>query len=245
MGILKRIMGKETPEEKQARFERNEGKRVLREYRQEDLRQSTVGRIASRIAQSQQYANQPRRLATQERVSQISREVTGRGLPTKYQGKKGYAGRGRPRGPSGTYIIPGKGAVGVYEWRKWARQQRRLQQLQQTQQLSEQLAQNPNAYQGRIKYAQPQPPAQQISQPRQISQPLLQPGITLAGGWDLLKVGTPGQQQPKINLNNGMKVFQVQSPVTNPQGDWYTQPDFLTGRQVLRRRGMEGGFGLW
>jgi hypothetical protein len=57
----------------------------------------------------------------------------------------------------------------------------------------------------------------------------------------MLKMGMGrNQNQQPININKGMEVFNVQSPVTNPQGDWYTEPDFITGRQVLRRRISEG-----
>lgn len=37
------------------------------------------------------------------------------------------SGRGRPAGSlSGKYVIPGRGVVGVYEWRKWVSEQKRL-----------------------------------------------------------------------------------------------------------------------
>ena len=39
-------------------------------------------------------------------------------------------GRGRPSGPSGKYVIPGIGPVGVYEFRKWLNTQRRLKEIQ-------------------------------------------------------------------------------------------------------------------
>lgn len=38
-------------------------------------------------------------------------------------------GRGRPRGASGKYIIPGVGAVGVYEYRQYLRQKFALERL--------------------------------------------------------------------------------------------------------------------
>jgi hypothetical protein len=38
--------------------------------------------------------------------------------PLRRSGRVKY-GRGRPAGPSGRYIIPGVGPVGVYEYRKW------------------------------------------------------------------------------------------------------------------------------
>lgn len=47
-------------------------------------------------------------------------------------------GRGRPSGPSGKYVIPGVGPVGVYEYRMWLRQQLRERRmaLQRQNQLS-------------------------------------------------------------------------------------------------------------
>ena len=43
-------------------------------------------------------------------------------------------GRGRPAGPSGRYVIPGVGPVGVYEYRKWFNAQLQMQKLQARQQ---------------------------------------------------------------------------------------------------------------
>ena len=57
-------------------------------------------------------------------------------------------------------------------------------------------------------------------------------------GWELLTLKMPGvgQSAPLANPNKMLSVFNVQSPVTNPQGEYYTQSDGFTGRQVLRRR---------
>lgn len=49
----------------------------------------------------------------------IKRPLIGSGI------KKVGGGRGRPAGPSGKYVIPGVGPVGVYEYRMWLRQKLR------------------------------------------------------------------------------------------------------------------------
>lgn len=164
----------------------------------------------------------------------------------KSTGKK-YGRAGRPRGLSGRYIIPGKGAVGVYEYRKWNNYQRRLRYMQQQQTISEQMRRNPQlmAYyqqtgeipQQVIEQAQnTQLQAQQQIIPPPISQypPQQQSqGLSLMGGWEMMKIGMGfGRQQ---NNPQPINVFNVESPVTNPQGDWYTQAD-MAGRQVLKRR---------
>lgn len=184
------------------------------------------------------------------RVAQRLAEFAGQRLPVKYQGKKGYAGRGRPRGASGKYIIPGKGAVGVYEYRKWARYQRRLASMTQQQQLAQMMARNPQLARY---YAQTGQLPPQVQQPQIMAQPIdnqpphqiqtAQSGPALVGSWDLLKLKMPSFQNPAVP-NSPMNVFRAESPVTNPGGEYYTEPDFMTGRQVLKRRNL-GGFGLW
>jgi len=192
------------------------------------------------------------------------RKVTGK-VQSERSGKS--TGRvGRPRGPSGKYIIPGKGAVGVFEYRKYLSYQKRLNAIQQQQrmaqlmrryspqqiqqmQMQQQVQQQQQMQPQQVQFtsSQPQQFQQQPQFQPQVQPPLQQPtGLSLNSGWELLKVGMPNtsptpqpqfqSQTSPINLNKGLTMFQVEQPVTNPQGDWYTQPDLFTGRQVLRRR---------
>lgn len=196
-------------------------------------------------------------------TSQAIARAVGQRLPSRYQGKKGYRGRGRPRGPSGRYIIPGKGSVGVYEYRKWLRYQKRMAIMQQQAQMSQMMAKNPRLARYYAETGQLPQPAQEMPQrmpiQRQgqatITKPMSYPaqintqesaGVSMVGGWDLMRMKMPSfnlnEQSPETNIP--MKVFQVDSPVTNPQGDYYTEPDFITGKQILKRR-MGDMFPAW
>jgi len=174
-------------------------------------------------------------------------------IKTKGEGVGTHGSRiGRPRGPSGKYYIPQRGAVGVYQWRRWARQERAMQRMR----LAQQLAQMPQRYPQRQYYPQeqypqqtpqqtpqqyplPQAPRQQIIAPPIQNYPPETQGVGLTNGWDLLKIGSPSFQPsapPPINPFKGAKIFNSELPVTNPQGDYYTEPDLFTGRQILKRR---------
>lgn len=74
--------------------------------------------------------------------------------------------RGRPR-QSYKYYIPGRGKVGVYEWRAWVADQKRLQKakLKQMEQMQSQYAQQASPQQQQV-YQQPQqqPMPQEVQQ---------------------------------------------------------------------------------
>jgi len=195
----------------------------------------------------------------QESVGKVTRFISGTSAP--YAGGKGYASRGRPKGSFYKYTIPGVGPVDVFTHRKWLRSQQRLL-------AAKMQAQNPGLnYNEAIQQARRIPIQQtqnqpiQISQPQQIiqQQPLQQAQIQqqpqqfqqsqqFDDGWGLLRIKSPFSN---MNANNGQAAAPVdpisnaQRPVGNQHTSYYSEPDFFSGKQVMKQRPNVGGFGLW
>jgi hypothetical protein len=213
---------------RQERFEREK-----RQFEQQQMKKAYERSSAGRLSKYQQkmLASKSLRKPVSVQTSQAVAGIAGRRIPLKYQGKKGYAGYNN-----------------------------RMMAMQQQQNIARMMAKNPQMAQyyaqtGQVPeqaYQQTQNPQLQANR-QTISPPPIQQyppkintqessGVQMVGNWDMLKWRMPDMRSPEPNTP--MKVFQVDSPVTNPQGDWYTEPDFFTGRQVLKRRNT-GGFGLW
>ena len=215
---------------------------------------------------SQQLAQRPSSLMGSQTNWQRTRRgglglistATGQRLPGVYNPYARSKGkRGRPRGPSGKYVIPGKGAVSVYVYRKWKAKQnklRRLNQLQRTYQ--EQFADGYSEPQYRSR-SQPRPVEGYQRDYYEEEPQYTQPRRTFAGG----PTGEPVRDyqnilapQPNIlkapnifkgELTNvgerGMDVRErpINSPVVNPTGDEFLDVDPLTGQHILRKRPNE------
>jgi hypothetical protein len=196
------------------------------------------------------------RVETSGRVSQF---VTGK---RQFYQSQGYAKPGRPKGSYYKYTIPGVGPVDVFTWRKWNRNQQRLlaaklqaqspglsynearQALKQTMPSNPQFQQQARQIPQQVQQMQPQAqqyPQQAYPQPQQMQQPV-------SDGWDLLRVrspltlGTGTQMQRPVEPVMGVN---AQGPIGNKFTNYFSEPDFLSGRQVMRTRPNAGGFGLW
>ncbi len=176
------------------------------------------------------------------RVAQAIAQAGGSRIPGS-SGNKGYGSRGRPRGPSGRYIIPGVGAVGVYEWRKWYRKQRAMANLQQGQQIAQQGYKDYSAQPSYASPSQLQPQQSTIYQQPIQSLPPAQPrpmqqsaGVSL---WDNSFMKLDSGKSNNVQGGAMMKSFNPETPVGNPKGDYYTEPDFFSGKQVLRQRSQD------
>jgi hypothetical protein len=219
------------------------------------IQQKIIKPIAGKYSQIKPRLSKYEETAGTTAIAQQVAQMVGTRIPTAYQGKKGYTSRGRARGASGKYIIPGKGAVGVFEYRKWLTYQRRMAQMQQTQQLSEQ----PQQYQQqRYNYPQQQSypqPQQQMpinravmpqetqnypqpipKQPPQNSADISPRPFLPFGDFNAMKITMPkaGEQAPPVNMFK--QTFPIEKPVGNPGGDWYTEADPFSGQQILKRR---------
>ena len=136
-----------------------EQRKALKEFRQQrvelaqekalEKKERWEGTVAGKVARV--ISNVGRRIPRQPISVPMRQRIAGTigyRLPIKSQSKKqGY--RGRPRGPSGRYFIPGVGSVGVYQFRKWASQQKlarrmayeaQMQAIQQNPQLAQMYA---------------------------------------------------------------------------------------------------------
>ena len=184
----------------------------------------------------------------------LARFVTGSkiAMPVRIKKSGTTTGRiGRPRGPSGKYYIPKVGAVGVYQWRRWVGRQKAMQRMR----LAQQMAYAPQRYVQRTQPSvyndrqqqpsqYPQTPPSQYPQPQQ-PQPQQ---LGLMSGWDLFKIKLPSASNPnpnnsnKINFMKGAEIFNSELPVTNPYGEYYTEPDLFTGHQILKRRIRDRSF---
>ena len=166
--------------------------------------------------------------------------------PQKAKKVRVTRGKGRPSGPSGRYFIPGKGPVGVYEWRKWAAQERMLRQMQQAQQMARMPPQ------ARAYYAQTGelPPTQQEMMAQRIHQQAMmqQQPETVASPRNDNILNAPNimrgemirrPNQPEVNIAGrvtGPTADEAPRPVVNPHGDIYMDIDPMSGRPILRRR---------
>lgn len=95
------------------RIKENIGSRKINQYQYSQSRSGKVGGFFSSIFRAGKVGVS-RSLYPSSPTSRISK----------------YGRRGRPRGPSGRYYIPGVGAVGVYEYRMWLRSQLREKRAQ-------------------------------------------------------------------------------------------------------------------
>jgi hypothetical protein len=146
-----------------------------------------------------------------------------------YQGKKGYASRGRPRGPSGKYFIPGRGPVDVFTWRKYMSAMRRAN-------TSSNI---PSPYPQQRYSKQPFPGQGQFpQQPQQFMQqgiPMAQDAPEMQGAI----VNTPDYDPyPKE-----MKVFHNGNPLgidkgyQNAPDSYFYEVDLFSGQPKLRKQG--------
>jgi len=261
MGIIENIQPWKKKQSSEERSRLRE--EVQREHKKPPKPQSWYKRLRKKIPAP---AKAPERFISRlkdKKFSQgsvkLARFVTGSRIAMPVRAKGYGVGTrgsriGRPRGPSGKYYIPKRGAVGVYEWRRWARNQRAMQRMRLAQQMA-QYQNYPQRYAQQQRYQQmpqqypSQAPRQQIMpQPIQ-NYPQQRPpetqGVSLMNGWDLLKIGSPSFQPsppPAINPNKGAQIFNSELPITNPRGDYYTEPDLFTGRQILKRRFRDRSF---
>lgn len=117
------------------------GLRTLVERKKGRERISSIRRGASRIVSrasrdlegftSARYSKQQNRDAKRlrGRALGLTKLFLPPGTLAASSGKAGTGKRGRPEGPSGKYFIPGRGNVGVFEYRSWLRSQKRLARL--------------------------------------------------------------------------------------------------------------------
>lgn len=214
------------------------------------------GRMRAKIVPTQarlkQYGGSgvptPQKMLIMQRIAQVG----GTRVPYQgiyYQGKTGKIGRGRPKGSyEGKYAAYG----GVFGYRKFMAKQRTMQALRQQQMMQNIRQKNPQyAYaietgQAPMPQVQQQAPQiqQQMVQQQQMPQ---QPIQTPAQDFNAFKVPNPfASNQPLPQPTNPFMTnnlnFPTEKPVTNAQGDWYTESDGFTGRQVLRRRNQDNMF---
>lgn len=174
--------------------------------------------------------------------------------PTKNRGLKGESGgRGRPAGPSGKYIIPGIGPVGVFQYRAWLTQQRKLKSVtgqdirQQMQQQVPQQTVPQSSYQNQTQnqsqYSEQAAPQQYQQQQYQTPQYQAQPSQPVDD--NILHAPSIGRGELRkpvaINTNAQVRMMDVASrlgprPIGNPQGDQYTDIDPVSGQPIYRKR---------
>lgn len=160
-------------------------------------------------------------------------QIPGGNLTTGKSSGTGKAGR-----PKGTYDLRYAQFGGVYGYRKYQSYQRRLaimkareqmkQSMQQQGRMSQQYTQQPQQAQ-----YQEEMPQQVQQQPVQQPQPKPKTGVSL---WDnsFMKLDS-GQGAPVEKID----AFNPQTPMGDKDGDFYTEPDFFSGKQVLRRRSQD------
>jgi len=133
--------------------------------------------------------------------------------------------RGRPSGPSGRYRIDGY-PVTVQQYRRWKSRQRAIQRISPlpTYQDAGQPTQQAEFYEERTPplMAKPKPPIGSI---------LNAPNIFKG---ELRNVRDQG-----ITESDFLNTDNVDRPVVNPHGEYFTDVDPLTGRSILRRRPQE------
>jgi hypothetical protein len=196
-------------------------------------------------------------------VRNLNKRITGvesvssSGIPTytkpklkAYGGKTGKIGRGRPRGPSGRYVIPGKGPVGVYQYRRWLQSVKKLRQLRgqdaypQPQYQGQRMPMQRGGYvPQQIPQNAPQQVQQQQIQAQEYQNPYPEETQQPVGSFNALQVPNLLKQGSAavtpINPFKQLSIFNVQTPVNNPTGEYYTESDWMTGQQVLRRRSQD------
>ena len=169
--------------------------------------------------------------------------------PSTTAGKgKTYAGPGRPRGPSGKYVIPGRGPVYVGEYMKWKKEQRAKQRIEAlsrppvTTEMPEEVEETtqltPEQIQ-QIRQMQQIQAAQQSAQ--QSAQQVQQRPSQMVGG----PIGTNILQAPNVFKGElrdvgGKDLIELgEKPQANPSGEYYTNIDPISGRPVIHRRVSE------
>lgn len=199
-----------------------------------------------------------RPLVSREGGAKIVGFISGRQPPVPRS--KGYATRGRPKGSFYKYTIPGVGPVDVFTHRKWLRNQQRLlaaklqaqnpdltynqaivQVRRNTSPESIQTRPNPQQTQN----IQPQAVQTQIEEhyehPQTLQAPIPQPPVD--DGWGLLRIKSPlTMTAPNTPVD---PIANAQRPVGNKFTSYYSEPDFVSGKQVMKQRPNIGGFGLW
>ena len=183
-----------------------------------------------------------------QRLTQAIASAGGVSVPYSSRGQnKGYGRRGRPKGAyDGRYAAYG----GVYGYRKALAQQRRLALLKAQQEMGQAMQQQgqvPNQYNQAPPMPMQRPATQQI--PFQANQqssvpmpqqpnPQLQQSQTGVSLWDnsFMKLDTGQSNIQKTPGGSMWGAFNPETPSGEPGGDYYTEPDFFSGKQVLRRR---------
>lgn len=171
--------------------------------------------------------------------------VAGRRIPGTHN--KGYSSRGRPKGSFYKYSIPGKGPVGVFEWRKYQRYRQRMLAMQIQQQNPELNLNEARAALRQVQPTQTYIPQQPIQQPQQMYQQTVPVQIVqqrpIDDGWGLLRVKSPFSNMAPARPVN--PIANAQAPIGNRNTAYYSEPDFISGKQVMKQRPNMGGFGLW
>lgn len=222
--------------------------RVIAEKQQRrvEFKQKAQRFISRRIPQARVRRPGPS-MIRQESAGRVARFITGRNIPRS--ASKGYSGRGRPKGTY-KYYIPGRGPSSVFEWRKYQRYRQRLaaMELQQQnpdltyQEARSSLQQIPQQITNQV----PVQSGYQVATP-QPSPPQIIPRQTIDDGWGLLRVKSPiSMTSPMVSQARPVGIgINAQQPVGNKYTDFYSEPDFISGQQVMKRRSNIGGFGLW
>jgi hypothetical protein len=169
---------------------------------------------------------------------------------------KGKRGKGRPKGPSGKYYIPGVGPVGVYEWRRWYARKLATDRMRQAQR---QAGLPPSKiYQPREQYTAPPRRVVQEQVRATVSDNILHAPQFMRGDMrrseqlnrsdnilnapQFLKGEMRGASRESPNIIgrvSGQTADQLPTPVSNPMGDVYLDVDPLTGKHLYRKRPRE------
>jgi len=187
-------------------------------------------------------------------------------IPKEKAGKSGktYASAGRPKGPSGKYQIPGKGPVYEHEYKKWLTKQRALARIKAEQSAGipqQDISEAPETLEAE-EYAseeveEPQPtqltPEQiqrlqqirQMRQAQQVQQPQPQRVSSQTAGGPVQDhiLNAPNIARGELRANQSGKSISSthlgERPQVNPRGEYYTNIDPMTGKQIMQKRVSE------
>ena len=174
-------------------------------------------------AYSKQSKREQRKLTGQ--TLKLAGLLTPAGTISRPSGKTGTGSRGRPKGASGKYYIPGVGAVGVYQYRAYLRKQRKINRLQRKygsqpnqEQLDSRYQQIVNAQEDNPEAFAQAVPAAQYEQLQSVDEQrtVAQPNITYTGDLDQIKT-LQLQMQQRDNVLNAPSINQGQ--LQNTGGD--------------------------
>ena len=177
-----------------------------------------------------------------------------RSLMPRKKGIRRKTTSGRRGRPTGTYknVIPGKGPVHIYQYRKWLRRQRALKRLQrepeyedfegeriQTQ-TEEEFTPEPQGEIAQEKFTEDRGGYEAIREDRGE----MRAGETIQRGKSsILSASNVFNPQERARLppmkDPVQNVDTVHKPVVNPEGDYYTDIDPLSGKPILQRRVRE------